>query len=136
MQERILGYVLLVMGILTMAFSVYFIYLTISNNITPFKVFQENETDKPQVETVNKEQLSDPRMIASMQKEIITEVLDSQINKTMNLGTTLVFGYFLMLFGYRIASLGVQLARPIEVKLNTSKPPIESSEKESPTKLS
>lgn len=136
MQERILGYVLLVMGILTMAFSVYFIYLTISNNITPFKVFQENETDKPQVETVNKEQLSDPRMIASMQKEIITEVLDSQINKTMNLGTTLVFGYFLMLFGYRIASLGVQLARPIEVKLNASKPPVESSEKESPSKLS
>ena len=136
MQERILGYVLLVMGMLTMAFSVYFIYLTISNNITPFKVFQKNETDKLQVETVNKEQLSDPRMIASMQKEIITEVLDSQINKTMNLGTTLVFGYFLMLFGYRIASLGVQLARPIEVKLNTSKPPIESSEKDSPTKLS
>jgi len=136
MKERILGYVLLVMGMLTMAFSVYFIYLTISNNITPFKVFQENETDKPQVETVSKEQLSDPRIIASMQKEIITEVLDSQINKTMNLGTTLVFGYFLMLFGFRISSLGVQLMRPIEVKLNTSKPPTESSEKDSPTKLS
>jgi len=136
MKERILGYVLLVMGMLTMAFSVYFIYLTISNNITPFKVFQENETDKPQVETVSKEQLSDPRIIASMQKEIITEVLDSQINKTMNLGTTLVFGYFLMLFGFRISSLGVQLMRPIEVKLNASKPPTESSEKDSPTKLS
>ncbi len=136
MKERILGYVLLVMGMLTMAFSVYFIYLTISNNITPFKVFQENETDKPQVETVSKEQLSDPRIIASMQKEIITEVLDSQINKTMNLGTTLVFGYFLMLFGFRISSLGVQLMRPIEVKLNASKPPTECSEKDSPTKLS
>jgi len=136
MKERILGYVLLVMGMLTMAFSVYFIYLTISNNITPFEVFQENETDKPQVETVSKEQLSDPRIIASMQKEIITEVLDSQINKTMNLGTTLVFGYFLMLFGFRISSLGVQLMRPIEVKLNASKPPTESSEKDSPTKLS
>lgn len=118
MKERVLGYILLTIGILIMAFSVYFVYLVVSNRITPFTVFQPKQSVGSENRTITENQLSDPRAIAAMQQQIITEVLDSQINKSMNLGTTLVFVYFLMLFGFRVASLGVQLMRPIEVKLN------------------
>lgn len=135
MKERVLGYILLTSGILVMAFSVYFVYLVVSNRITPFTVFQTKQPVSSETKTITQDQLSDPRAIAAMQQQIITEVLDSQINKTMNLGTTLVFTYFLMLFGFRIGSLGVQLMRPIEVKLNKIESSIDNQLANPPKKL-
>ena len=120
MKEKALGYIFLSIGVLVMAVSVYLVYLVLSNRITPFSVFQSNPAVVSSEEDTSAEELlSNPAAIAKMQQQIITTILDKQINKSMNLGATIFLIYFLMLFGFRLATLGTQLVRPIHVNLST-----------------
>lgn len=124
MHEKGLGYAFMTIGILIMAISVFFLYLVFTNQIKPFTVFQEpvkvtNKNNSPSIDGL----ISDPSNIVQMQKQIVTEVLEKQINKTMNVLSTVFLMYFLMLFGFRLATLGTQLVRPINVNLKEANTP-------------
>lgn len=120
MNERILGYLFIISGILIMASSVYLVYAVFTNQIKPYLVFQETAKTKDMTLTTT-ELMKDPANIAQMQKDIVTEVLEKQINKSLNVGSTIFLMYFIMLFGFRVSSLGVQLVRPIYVNLREGK---------------
>ena len=130
MQERTIGYTMLIVGILVMAVSVFFVYLVLTNQVKVFEVFKGDviQTTKQQPATLQ-QLMSDPSAITQMQSQLISQILEKQINKSMNLGVTIFFTYFIMLFGFRLSTLGVQLVRPIQVKLNSAntppKPPLE-----------
>lgn len=119
MNERILGYLLLASGIILMALSVCFVYLAFTNQIKPFTVFKETAGNNPNKASDMQDFIDNPANIAQLQKEIVTEIIEKQINKSMNMGATIFMMYFLMLFGFRISTLGVQLVRPINVKLSS-----------------
>jgi hypothetical protein len=121
MRERVVGYALLSLGILVMAVSIYFVYLLLSNHLKPFDVFQGSLMPAAKQQSVSLQDLmSNPSALTQMQSQLISQIFEKQINKTMNLGATIFLMYFIMLFGFRLSTLGVQLIRPIQVKLKTA----------------
>jgi hypothetical protein len=127
MKERIIGYIVFGVGICVMWYTVMQVYMLLTNQIKPFEVFQEKtvatttppKSQSPAALTPN-EVLLNPAGMQEMQTSILTSVMDKQVNKSLNLGSTLFFYYFLMLFGFRLSSLGTQLMRPINVKLRSN----------------
>lgn len=120
MQERMVGYILLIVGILVMAFSVYYVYSILTNKVRPFEVF----IDQPKVQQPTsgvQDIVKNPSALVQMQAAVMSEVLGKQMNRSFNIGMTVLLMYILMLFGFRLSSLGVMLIRPIEVKLREKK---------------
>lgn len=117
MKERTVGYILLCTGIVIMAVSVYCVFLLFTHRIQPFQVFNENalHTEQPQISP--QDLLTNPSAITELQTSIMTQIIEKQANKTLNIGSTTLLMYFIMLLGFRVSTLGVQLIRPIEVKL-------------------
>jgi hypothetical protein len=120
MHERIIGYILLAVGICMMWYTVLQVFLLLTNQIKPFSVFQN--TSKSTVQSPNKaltqeEVMMNPAGAQQAQANMFSDIIEKQTSKSINLGATMFFYYFLMLFGFRLASLGTQLIRPINVKL-------------------
>jgi hypothetical protein len=116
MPERVVGYLLLAVGIVVMIFSVYYAYNVLTNRIKPLTVYHASET-KPQQPVTQKELLDNPSTAMQLQSQMLSHVMEKQMIPSLNLGATLFLMYFVMLLGYRLSSLGVQLMRPIQVKL-------------------
>lgn len=122
MHERVIGYSLLCFGIFIMMASVFLVYALFTHQIQPFRVFRDDLIQPAKKQSVSLSNLmTDPQALTEMQSQLISQVLGKQINSTMNIGATVFLMYFVMLFGFRLSTLGIQLVRPIQVKLNTVK---------------
>ena len=117
MSERVIGYVLLTVGLVIMCFSVWYTYAVVTNRVAPLHVFKSSPSSSGDPIKVEDIQANPSQALMQMQTQIISKLMDRQMNQTLNLGATLFLTYFVMLFGYRLSSLGVQLVRPIQVKL-------------------
>ncbi len=114
MKEQSLGFLLVAIGIIIMAFSLSQVYLLFTNKTTPYEVFKPT-VSAPAPSYTAKELEADPGLATKLQSEMFGSILQKEMGKSLNLGATLFFMYFVMTFGYRLSLIGVQLARPIKV---------------------
>ena len=102
MSEKITGYLLLLGGIIIIFFSAYNIYQVFTKQTQPIQLFA-GEGIKVEIPG------------SKTPSELIPA---DQLNDISNLTAHYFLMSFLVSIGFKISSLGVQLLRPIEVKLN------------------
>lgn len=116
MNERIIGYILLTAGILFMFGALLQVFLVFTGKTNPLPVF-----------SVASPRLSLEAFMPKPPSEITLPQVNSQgieliptdaFNKMLNMFTTIFLMGFLLSFGFKIASLGVMMLRPIVVKVS------------------
>ncbi len=132
MNEKVIGYSLLVFGIGIMVFCVVNVFMVFTNRAKPFQVFNipSNNSSGNSATSLNIDDF-----VRSLQSDDATnlnrslpqpkiDILPPEVlNQSLNLTTHFFLMSFLLGFGYKLASLGVQLVRPINVKLRSSLDP-------------
>ena len=109
MTEKLIGYILLITGLLIIIFSGFSVYQVFTKKTTPTDVFDFSGII---LDT------SDMAGIALPNAEILpAEVL----NGSLNYFAYLFFMGFIASIGYKISSLGVNLIRPIIIKAKDEK---------------
>lgn len=122
MKEKHAGYGLLIAGLIVMCFATLQIVLVFTNAAQPLPLF--NISQKPSTPTntdINSllSQLQaggNPSGLSLPTPELIPA---KTINEILNLTTYFFLMTFLAGFGYKLASLGIMLLRPIYVKVKT-----------------
>jgi len=122
MGEKVTGYSLLVIGILTILLSVFSVYMVFTKKQKPVDLFTlpgisidlsnlAGSDLPPEAES----QLKSPEALKTdlVQPDII--------NAPLNLFAHLIFMGFVANIGFKISSLGVQMLRPIKVNLKSEK---------------
>lgn len=122
MSERIVGYSLLVVGILTILISGLSVYQVFTKKSEPVQLFNfpavslnlgsllgsgEGLTGEQQAALQRQKSQIKPQEIVSA----------NLLNDTSNLAAHMFLMGFLATIGYKISSLGIQLLRPINVRL-------------------
>jgi hypothetical protein len=126
MSEKITGYSLLFLGIGIMFFCVINIFMVFTNKMEPFSYFNIASSSGE----------GNPLNISNLMKQIQggnqdalntsialpkTDLIPSEsLNQMLNLSTQFFLMTFILGFGYKLANLGVQLVRPINVKLKSA----------------
>lgn len=110
MTEKILGYALLTIGILIILFSAYSAYRVFTKQQEPIQLFNFNAI------SLDIGKLIAPTLTSSpdLSQELVSPEM---INGPLNLSAHLLLMGFISSIGFKIASLGVMLIRPIVVKL-------------------
>lgn len=116
MSEKAIGYSLLALGILIMIFSVLQVILVFTGKIKPIQIFTPPQT------TQTKLDLRSPAELSSALSNGLPVNLDSifpkeTIAQSINLSAHFFLMSFIMMFGGRLATLGVQPVRPVYVKM-------------------
>lgn len=102
MSEKISGYLLLVIGLIIILISAFQVYQVFTGAQAPLSLS-------------NSSGVSASLMPGTPPVELIPA---ADINELANITLTYLLMTFLVTVGYKISSLGVQLLRPIEVKLS------------------
>lgn len=110
MPEKITGYFLLTAGLLTLLLSVFNIYQVFTSQVSPISVFQFSGV------SLDLSPLLPPGAISS-RAELIPA---SDLNYVSNLTAHYLLVSFFVTVGYKVASLGIQLLRPLQVKVERS----------------
>ena len=109
MQQKILGYVLLAIGILTILFTAFSVYNVFSGKTPPIQIIKENTLFGP---TGGGESPTILQMSGISEESMVFII---------NLSFHLIFAGFVLNVAFKIAQIGVGLVRPIVVDLNTIK---------------
>jgi hypothetical protein len=127
MKERTIGYSLIGIGLIVMLFCVINIIMVFTNNASPVPLFDIEQEEKEQINL--DEIISQSENVENISLDSLMPGLDiipnEVLNKTLNLSVHFFLMSFILGFGYKLASLGVQLVRPINVKLKEN-PPIQN----------
>lgn len=118
MPEKTLGYILLSLGIFTMIVAFVYMLLVFTGNREPAGVFA---IDAPTIDlgSMLAPSLAQGQSVPLPSSEI--EVIPTEsFNKILNMSLTFFLMGFVVTFGFRIASLGVMLVRPIKVPVKES----------------
>lgn len=122
MSEKIIGYTLLVLGLIVIFYSTFSVYQVFTKQSKPVQLFNfkgisidpsslmEGSIQLPP----ELAQFAPQKPTTPPQQEIIPAAL---INDSSNVFAHLILMGFVMSMGAKIASLGIQLVRPIVVKL-------------------
>lgn len=102
MSEKIVGYLLLTIGVFVILFSALGVYTAFIKKSVPLKFF-----DLPGVTIQANKQMGIPEM------EIVPK---GSVNETANLVAYLALMGFLVGAGYKLAMVGVGLLRPVVIK--------------------
>jgi len=118
MSEKIIGYSFITIGIILIGFAIFSVYSVFTGKMVPFELFKFEGVSMPLSAFMGGEV---PPGIELPEIEIFpAEVLNSTTNTIAHL--------FLMGFlagtGQKIASLGVNLVRPIVVKMEKKMPSV------------
>jgi len=124
MSEKVTGYLLLVAGLAIMLFSFINMIMVFTNKAEPvslFNISSDSSSGSLDINNLiselqqNNSQLSNQTIPQPKIDILPPEVL----NKTLNISSHFFFITFILGFGYKLSSLGVQLIRPINVKLKS-----------------
>jgi hypothetical protein len=119
MTEKVVGYILLVGGILLILFSGYSVYSVFTKRAQPTQLFN--------FEGIS---LNVSQPIPGVKEVPKTELISGNIlNDSSNIFAHLFLMGFVAATGYKLASIGAMLVRPIKVKLKEAPPPKETPEK-------
>ncbi len=124
MSEKILGYILLVLGLMIMVGSAFSVYQVFTKKTKPVQLFNFSginidsavlQPDLPNNIPAEFQQLAN-RPDLNKPLEIVPPEL---LNDSSNIFAHLIFMGFLLSAGGKIAQIGTYLLRPIQVKLKT-----------------
>jgi hypothetical protein len=138
MSEKITGYSLLSVGLVIMIFCVINIILVFTNQIKPFSYFNldtgNNQTTSSSLnmnDLISKLQAGNTISADSLSLPKTDFLPAGSLDQILNLSTQFFLMTFILGFGYKLANLGVQLVRPINVKLKSA-PEIPSPQPQQP----
>lgn len=121
MPDKLIGYILLVTGIMIMFFSGVSVYQVFTKQTKPVQLFSFSgvslDLNQMLAGSLPAGQIS--QLPKSPQAQIIAPEM---LNDTSNLFAHLMLMGFLVSLGYKIATLGTYLMRSIKVNLKTDNP--------------
>lgn len=124
MGEKVTGYSLLVIGILTILLSVFSVYMVFTKKQKPVDLFTLPGIS---IDLSNLAGSDLPPEAAQLKgpEALKTDLVQPDIiNAPLNLFAHLIFMGFVANIGFKISSLGVQMLRPIKVNLREEKVPV------------
>lgn len=110
MSEKLVGYLLLAIGIVVILYSAISVYSVFTGQAEPFALFHFPALTIHPAASSGFEKTALPIAIPSM--ELIPA---SMVNQIANLAAYTMLMSFVSTIGYKIASLGIQLLRPIKL---------------------
>ena len=116
MTEKIIGYALLIVGIGVMIFSGVQIYMVFTNKLQPYPLFSAVSSAFSVKDFIGNTQI-DPTKISQLPDQKIEIISDEVLNTSLNMTAHLLLMGFLLSLGFKVASLGVMLIRPLVVKV-------------------
>lgn len=128
LSERLVGYILLTLGIIIMFFAAIQIIAVFTGNAKPIKMFSMDS--KMPTQQQSNQTLED--LIAQLQQNPQTslntaslptpQLIDPKIiNDILNLTVYYVIMQFILGLGFKLSNLGVQLLRPIVIQTKDKK---------------
>jgi hypothetical protein len=126
MPEKVLGYVLLTVGLVVITFTAWNVWQVFSGKAEPVQIFNfegislDPSQFTPQINVPEGMEGLIPQR--SQKSEPVEFISPEYLNETANLFAHIMLMGFIASIGGRFASIGVQLMRPIEVKLREAKP--------------
>lgn len=123
MSEKIVGYLLLAIGLLIIAYSGFSVYSVFTKKNKPIDLFALTGISLDIGSLTGGDSASQQTGMPSREGvPAKTELVSPEIiNTPLNLVAHLMLMGFVATVGYKIASLGVMLLRPIKVKLKAAK---------------
>lgn len=126
------GYFLLGVGVVIMIFSAIQIVFVFTGKATPVKIFQnapnfDSQVDQNTIQESNPEEMlrqfqKDPLSMLGSKNAALPSLIDTKIlSQMLNLMAYYFIMQFLMGFGFKLASLGVNMLRPIKVNIEDKK---------------
>lgn len=113
MIEKVVGYILLLLGVLTIVFSSINAFNILTRKINPIKFVNEDLVSVIAPSNTLNNQVSLNQML---------NIDNDTISLITNIGVHLLILGFIMKAGFHLASLGTMLVRPIIVDLNAKLP--------------
>lgn len=114
MSEKVTGYILLAIGLMVIAVSAINVYQVFTKKASPVEVFNFDGIALDATSLLPTETLPTMPNSDTPKMELISKEM---INQTSNLFIHLFLMGFVTSVGYKIASLGVMMLRPIVVPL-------------------
>lgn len=130
MTEKILGYVLLVAGIIAISLSGVNVYQVFSKRIKPVQFFDFKgiSLDTSQIIANSLPPEAALMMQQGNTKAVPTEIIPGDIlNDSSNLFAHLMLMGFIASLGFKVGQLGTYLMRPIEVKVKGQLEPVKTT---------
>jgi hypothetical protein len=131
--ERIVGYLLLGLGIMVMVFAAMQIITVYTNKATPIEFFtskpiiaQQKPAQNAQIPETSEEMLTlfqnNPMDLLNVGGSVPTpQLIDpDMLNNVLNMAVYFLIMHFLLGLGFKIANLGVQLVRPIKIEVRNN----------------
>lgn len=112
-SPKIIGYLLIFLGILVIIFTAFSVYQVFNNRLQPYTLFT---FDSITFDLAKLAEEAPPDV--DLQQELVKSEM---INKPMNLIAHVILMGFLSSIGFKIAQVGVSLVRPIKVKVRQEK---------------
>lgn len=108
--EKVIGYLLLAIGVIIIIFALVSVYRVFTNQSEPVNLFN--------FETISIDLGKALNLPVPPDQDLSQELFDKDmINRPMNIFAQLLLMGFVSTIGFKLASLGVMLLRPIKVKL-------------------
>jgi hypothetical protein len=124
MSEKTTGYILLGSGILCMLFATVQIIMVFTGRITPMKLFKSEENSILTTDSLNPQELFKQFQDSNTQQQGEPSVMPNiqlidtkSLNEIFNLTIYYLIMQFLLSLGFKFASLGIQLLRPIIIEM-------------------
>lgn len=114
MENKIIGYLLVVIGVFIMFLTAYFVFNVFTKKVNPINVVSESSLFMP----------------TNIDKGSVVGLMNIDMKEIANLANisfSLVLGGFLLNVGFKLASLGVMLARPIVVDIKAKENKLSSA---------
>lgn len=118
MSEKIIGYVLLAMGVGIILFSAGSVYGVFTKKIQPVQLFGFGGIGVDMGQIINNALPKELAPLTGSQPTQKTEIIPAEmLNSLLNIMAEIILMGFVGGAGYKLASLGVMLLRPVEVKV-------------------
>ena len=118
MGEKVLGYILIALGVIVMLLATFSVYQVFTNKSQPVNIFNLPGISIDMSDLVGSDLSSEEMAQLREQKSLKTDLISPEIiNKPLNLIAHILFMGFILNVGFKVAALGVGLVRPINVKL-------------------
>ena len=114
MTNKLIGYVLIAVGILLILISALHIFNIFSKNTRPVEVFSFSGIEFP-IDKITgiKSQSNNPPMLELLSQD--------KLNDPLNLFANIIIMGFFSTIGYKIAGIGAMLVRPVKINMINKK---------------
>jgi hypothetical protein len=117
METKYLGHSLIAIGILTILFAGFSVYMVFTGKSTAYPLFNFPPIGFGADQLLNTENIP-PQLVSKEQVELVSSDL---LNDTTNVIFHMMLMGFIASIGAKIAGIGTKLVRPINVKLQEAK---------------